>query len=366
MVGHYSKLFFFVAGGLIVIILQSYLGTLVELVSMQPSPLLSYSKESSFLAFNQTNPHRHSWCPNATCNNSPICAPCNRRYLFIISTARAGSTTLLQMFNSLPNVRLSGENNGELFIASLLQTNLRAIDQENAVLDDNGTADGAWIHNKIPSQAMGTFYLYLILIYSILTSMCKYSTFPHVRSIYILACPVQHVANTLNPPPAKILHSVNETTKPSIVEYDDSKIFGMKTIRIHLNKTKVLGPTHSIRIHTDWQPEEAADFFKINFPCSRILVNIRSDLTGLANSVTSTNGFEAKGSTLEPNDMFPIIIDRFKKANQFLRSFATIVGTDSGMLLDMNEWSKDISQLNDLLKWMGVSFFTTLKSNLLQ
>jgi len=321
MVGHYSKLFFFVAGGLIVIILQSYLGTLVELVSMQPSPLLSYSKESSFLAFNQTNPHRHSWCPNATCNNSPICAPCNRRYLFIISTARAGSTTLLQMFNSLPNVRLSGENNGELFIASLLQTNLRAIDQENAVLDDNGTADGAWIHNKIPSQAM--------------------------------ACPVQHVANTLNPPPAKILHSVNETTKPSIVEYDDSKIFGMKTIRIHLNKTKVLGPTHSIRIHTDWQPEEAADFFKINFPCSRILVNIRSDLTGLANSVTSTNGFEAKGSTLEPNDMFPIIIDRFKKANQFLRSFATIVGTDSGMLLDMNEWSKDISQLNDLLKWMG-------------
>jgi len=326
MMGNYSNLFFFVAGGFFVIILQSYLGILVKLVSLQPSPLISHSKESSFfqpssfLAFNQTNPHM-AWCPSATCNNSPICAPCNRRYLFIISTARSGSTTLLQMFNSLPNVRLSGENNGELFIASLLQTNLRAIDQENSVLDDNGTADGAWIHNKIPSQAM--------------------------------ACPVQQVANTLNPPPAKILHSVNETTKPSIVEYDHSKIFGMKTIRIHLNKTKVLGPTHSIRIHTDWQPEEAANFFKINFPCSRILVNIRSDLTGLAKSVTSTRGFEDKDSILETNDMFPIINDRFKKANQFLRSFATIIGTDSGRLLDMNKWSKDLSQLNDLLKWMG-------------
>lgn len=58
-----------------------------------------------FEPFNNTNPYEEAWCPLATCNNSPVCAPCNKRYLFIIATGRSGSTTLLKMFNSLPNVR---------------------------------------------------------------------------------------------------------------------------------------------------------------------------------------------------------------------------------------------------------------------
>jgi len=35
------------------------------------------------------------------------------------------STTLLKLLNLLPNVRLSGENNNELYVASLIESNLR-------------------------------------------------------------------------------------------------------------------------------------------------------------------------------------------------------------------------------------------------
>jgi len=57
-----------------------------------------------FESFNHTNPHKNSWCPRATCNNSPLCQPCKKRFLFIISTGRSGSTSLLSMLNYLPGV----------------------------------------------------------------------------------------------------------------------------------------------------------------------------------------------------------------------------------------------------------------------
>jgi len=57
-----------------------------------------------FESFNHTNPHQKSWCPRATCNNSPLCQPCKKRFLFIIATGRSGSTSLLSMLNFLPGV----------------------------------------------------------------------------------------------------------------------------------------------------------------------------------------------------------------------------------------------------------------------
>jgi hypothetical protein len=59
---------------------------------------------NNFQPFNKTNPFNSSWCPGALCHNSPICAPCNKRYLFILATGRSGSTSLLEMMNKLPNV----------------------------------------------------------------------------------------------------------------------------------------------------------------------------------------------------------------------------------------------------------------------
>jgi len=58
----------------------------------------------TFEPFNYTNPHEKSWCSSATCNNSPLCQPCMKRFLFIIATGRSGSTSLLSMLNHLPGV----------------------------------------------------------------------------------------------------------------------------------------------------------------------------------------------------------------------------------------------------------------------
>jgi hypothetical protein len=135
----------------------------------------------SITLYNTTNPHfaknskTKSWCPGATCNNSPVCAPCNRRFLFIIATGRSGSTTLLRMFNALPNVRIAGENNNELYVASQLESNLEGA-KGHHLLDGNAT-QGSWAHNAIPPQAM--------------------------------ACPIQKVVETLDIAPREELLHMN-------------------------------------------------------------------------------------------------------------------------------------------------------------
>ena len=89
------------------------------------SRISSKSTQQQWEPFNTTNPHSKSWCPKAVCQNSPMCAPCNRRHLLLLATARSGSTTLLSMLNQLPLVRMSGENNNELYVASRLISNLK-------------------------------------------------------------------------------------------------------------------------------------------------------------------------------------------------------------------------------------------------
>ena len=83
---------------------------------------------------------------------------------------------------------------------------------------DKEIADGPWMHHKIPTQVM--------------------------------ACPIQQVVSAITPPPSEVLHAVNETGAPSLEGYDQSRIFGLKTIRIG---------------HGKWSPSEAAAFFKESF-----------------------------------------------------------------------------------------------------
>lgn len=54
------------------------------------------------------NPHPQ-WCPGAVCSSSQFCRTCQRRFLFIITQGRAGSTTMKNMLNLLPGIRISGE-----------------------------------------------------------------------------------------------------------------------------------------------------------------------------------------------------------------------------------------------------------------
>jgi hypothetical protein len=256
---------------------------------------------TTFQSFNTTNPHSHShshsWCPNATCHNSPLCQPCQRRYLFILATARSGSTTLLKMLNYLPAVRISGENRNELYTASLLQSNLR---KDTHVLEqDFDRTEVAYLHNAIPPQGM--------------------------------SCAIQGVMNAINPPPKKVQNEVNVTGRPSLEEYDRDTILGAKTIRFQKG---------------GWSVKEAADFLRENFPCSRVVVNIRTDVEGQLKSIDKTfqteNGNKKGPSTDKIGDM-----------NRFLMHLSEELGEDMARLVDMNDWTKDVEILNDLIHWLG-------------
>ena len=48
------------------------------------------------------------------------CSLCSEHWVFILSTGRAGSTSLLEALNALPGVRLAGENQASLEAASAL------------------------------------------------------------------------------------------------------------------------------------------------------------------------------------------------------------------------------------------------------
>jgi len=249
--------------------------------------------QEMFKSFNQTNPHRDSWCPKAVCNNSPLCQPCNKRFLFIVATGRSGSTTLLRMLNYLPNVRLSGENSNELFIASKLQTNLQKGGKKKIFANDERYNGTPWMHNAIPSQA--------------------------------LACPMQQIMSTINPPPHEILMELNQPGNPSYADYEASLIIGAKMIRIQ---------------DGNWNAKTAVAYFQENFPCSRFLVNYRSDTDGQVESELNL-GWQN------------ITKDDLKRSDQFLRKFAKLMSPDIAQLLDMNEWTKDVSILNNVVKWLG-------------
>ena len=263
-----------------------------------------------FHAFNTTNPHSQSWCKYATCNNSPLCSPCNKRFLFIVASGRSGSTSLLKMLNHLPNVRLSGENNGELFVASRLISNLKHPNKEGSLLDDEDEPDGAWMHNKIPTQSM--------------------------------SCPLQQVVSTLNPPSSEVLYAVNQTGNESYEQHEESNIIGMKTIRIQ---------------HGKWEPFEAANFFRENFPCSRVIVNYRSDVEVQVKSRLDLGwgGGDERA-----------IRDAIVKENNFLTKLASNLGPDMSHVLDMTQWTKDIHIINDVIDWLGFkgcNFERTLHEN---
>ena len=254
-----------------------------------------HPKNGVYQSFNETNPHSNNWCPRATCHNSPLCQPCQRRYLFILATGRSGSTTLLTMFNSLPNIRISGENRNQLYTASKLVSEIR--DQTSVLEQDFDRVEGALMHNAIPHQA--------------------------------LSCPIQSIMNNINPPPKKVQQGVNVTGNPSLEEYDKNRIFGAKTIRFHKG---------------GWTVKDSADFLREIFPCSRILINIRSDLEGQVKSMTTNFDTTGNNSTT-----------RVAAMNQFLEKLAKELGSDMAKLVDMSKWTKDVGILNDVVQWLGFS-----------
>jgi hypothetical protein len=190
-------------------------------------------------------------------------------------------------------VRLSGENQNELFIASNLQKNLQSTGQFES---DKRNSGDAWIHNAIPTQA--------------------------------LACLMQQIMSTINPPPHELLMELNQPGNPSYEDYEASLIIGAKMIRIQ---------------EGDWDAMTAVAYFKENFPCSRFIVNYRSDTDSQVKSELKA-GWNSVETTRSAT---------LNQYNQFLLKFAELMGPKTAQVVDMNEWVKDVSILNDVVKWLG-------------
>jgi hypothetical protein len=97
-----------------------------------------------------------------------------------------------------------------------------------------------------------------------------------------------------------------------------------------------------IRImYAKWTPLKAAEFFKRNFPCSRIIVNYRSDYDEQVRSRANLGwGTSATKS-------------RVVEEAHFLDQFAGHLGKDMAKSIDMKMWRDDDSLLNDVIDWLG-------------
>jgi len=251
--------------------------------------MTSSGYSSPYYTMNQ-NP---TYCPIAKCYNSPRCQPCQRRFLIIIATGRSGSTTLMNLLDALPNVRMAGENKGALINDFTSYFDLYESKEFDLQTKEHNGVDGAWKHFPIPDQS--------------------------------LACPIQKRYEAINPPP-----EMNLNFRGS---YDDSEtVIGFKTVRLHdtlVSENDVTQWTH---------------FLIENFPCAKFVVNIRGDVESQKASWLQAFGTELDGESI-------------RKYTRRLTKLAASLGQDRARILDMSDWSKEdgsgLGVLNDLVEWLG-------------
>lgn len=269
------------------------------LVQTQTFQLIKYYWHPGYFSpYNRANPN-HNWCPTATCNNSPQCQPCRQRFLIVIATGRSGSTTLTNMLDMLPNIRMAGENNGHLLFARDAMQSLH--DSYDLNLESLDGVVGAWKHNPIPIQST--------------------------------ACPIQAMFESINPPTQDEL--IRLAKSEDTQKEKEETIIGFKTVRFH-------GPDFIDEFTKDLIP--SADFLMETFPCARFIINIRGDVEKQVESWKNSFGLDLDG-------------DEIRQYNKWLINVAAHLGQDRARLLDMSEWSKrdnsGVEVLNDLIEWLG-------------
>ena len=135
-----------------------------------------------------------------------------------------------------------------------------------------------------------------------------------------LACPAQHIMEAFIPPPRKDQG------------LDDSNtIIGFKTIRF---------------LDNDDDDKTAVEFVKKYFPCSRVVVNLRSNVTKQSKS---NFHFYNENATQELTEM-----------NKRLQRVALLFGHQA-YLLYYEEWTDKVhghEKINDLVHWLGFQHCT--------
>ncbi len=278
-------------------VLPTKVGRITRTLIMLVSFVLNFYLLSTSLKFHQPgspqqpvnsffDPVHSNWCPNdAICLSSPLCRPCQRRFLIIITNGRSASTTLTWMLNLLPGVRMGGENNNAV---GKLMKMIQTVTAPPFVLQPKLNPYHAWQHNPIPDGS--------------------------------LACVSQKFIETIVPPAF-----INAThTEPNEAE----EIVGFKTIR--LGMYEVENPTSAI-----------VSFLKEHFPCARFIINIRSDLERQIQS------------QLFSFDVKPEYIKQLAVQMQRLKEMAQLLGSTRAKLIDSMIWTEDVSQLNQVVTWLG-------------
>ena len=236
-----------------------------------------------------------SWCPEAQCHNdTSSCSPCQRRFLMIITNGRSASTTLTWTLDLLPGLRMAGENNNVL---------------QNIKTMFDSTFNGPMGYELRKEKHHSAFYHNPIQEES-------------------LACISQKMIETIIPPP--IVTTV--TTEP-LVDSEDV-ILGFKTIRL-------------FRDNKMSDVKNIVDFLKMHFPCTRYIVNHRSDVKGQALSQTSTlRKYKNENGDLDA------AMTRIKKEVKRLLKFAELMG-DRAKIIDSVDWTQNVAYLNDVVQWLG-------------
>jgi hypothetical protein len=243
--------------------------------------------------FNYTS----SWCPNAQCKGTPLCYPCQRRWLIILTTGRSASTTLTEMMARLPGVRITGENNN---LVDRFESLLKGWPEE--MIKGNAPA---WFHNPIPEESW--------------------------------SCASQTVFTTANSP---------KLSNGELLESDEKTILGFKEIRLFVNENKK--KSGSFLYPTQVQEIAKAKVETLNylFPCSRFVVNYRSDMNSQLDSWKKQ--FNATNTT----DTARIL----QVENDLLHSFHMLMGpSQRSFLLDSSEWTRNTDSINEMIEWLGFS-----------
>jgi len=192
------------------------------------------------------------------------------------------------MVGKLPNVRIAGENNNALLAVQRLLEKLHTIKYLQKEIDN------AWKHHAVTDES--------------------------------LSCLAQSVMKTINP--------------KGVDEMDDDEeetILAFKTIRF-------VGDLWNTKGEDQWSDvTQAVDLIKTRFPCSRVIVNIRSNTTTLAQSRNSFKGFK----TVTEDDL----LDETRMLREVARQFG-----EQAYLLDSSEWTDPVlgvDKINGMIEWLG-------------
>lgn len=139
------------------------------------------------------NPNK-DWCPNVSCQNIGSCKPCDKKFLFVLAQGRSGSTTMKNMLNELPGVRLSGEVGDTIKEMKHLWDYI--LNNENLVRG-RGNFKGSWGHNDYPPS--------------------------------YLSCPAQMLIESINPP-----QNFEDEESKSIIGFKEIRVDSIETMEFLL------------------------------------------------------------------------------------------------------------------------------------